>query len=52
MIYETGVYLYIFLIKFYKYSLLMDYNVKEKVGKRGYKEMKAFMRSDQMKIEG
>ena len=49
MIYETGVYLYIFLIKFYKYSLLMDYNVKEKVGEKG---MKAFMRSDQMKIEG
>jgi hypothetical protein len=36
MIYETGVYLYIFLIKFYKYSLLMDYNVKEKVGEKGY----------------
>lgn len=35
MIYETGVYLYIFLIKFYKCSLQMDYNVKEKVGEKG-----------------
>lgn len=42
MIYETGVYLYIFLIKFYKYSLLMDYNVKEKVGEKGIK-MKVFI---------